>query len=86
MNNKKLVDQVTEAMNLLKKAQDDNTKLLKIIEASVTNGNATALGGSGYRCGKGKNQKEEYKKTDHLMEPEETGASVGRNQGQHHGW
>eukprot|EP00957_Ditylum_brightwellii_P156421 11905070-Ditylum_brightwellii.AAC.1 len=34
MNNKKLVDQVTKAMNLLKKAQEDNAKLLKIIEAS----------------------------------------------------
>eukprot|EP00957_Ditylum_brightwellii_P009353 707444-Ditylum_brightwellii.AAC.1 len=34
MNNKTLVDQVIKATNLLKKAQEDNAKLLKIIEAS----------------------------------------------------
>ena len=70
MNNKKLVDQVSEAMTLLKKAQEDNTKLLKIIEASLMKGPVAATSGGGYRRGKGKNQREEFKKTDHLMEPE----------------
>eukprot|EP00957_Ditylum_brightwellii_P031301 2372784-Ditylum_brightwellii.AAC.1 len=35
-NNTKLAEQLAEAMNLLKKAQEDNSKLLRIIEASVT--------------------------------------------------
>eukprot|EP00957_Ditylum_brightwellii_P034129 2586957-Ditylum_brightwellii.AAC.1 len=35
-NNTKLAEQLAEAMNLLKKAQEDNSKLLRIIEASIT--------------------------------------------------
>eukprot|EP00957_Ditylum_brightwellii_P123786 9436156-Ditylum_brightwellii.AAC.1 len=33
-------------------------------------GHVAATGGGGYRRGKGKTQREEYKKRDHLMEPE----------------
>eukprot|EP00957_Ditylum_brightwellii_P050345 3817966-Ditylum_brightwellii.AAC.1 len=35
-NNTKLAEQLAEAMNLLKKAQEDNCKLLRIIKANVT--------------------------------------------------
>eukprot|EP00957_Ditylum_brightwellii_P194672 14829096-Ditylum_brightwellii.AAC.1 len=50
-------------MNLLKKAQEDNSKLLRIIKASVTG--TKPPGGS--RKGK---RRENFEKTDHLMEPE----------------
>eukprot|EP00957_Ditylum_brightwellii_P069070 5243232-Ditylum_brightwellii.AAC.1 len=49
-------------MNLLKKAQEDNSKLLKIIEASVT---GTKPQG-GVRKGK---RRIDFEKTDHLMDP-----------------
>ena len=62
-NNTKLTVQLAEAMNLLKKAQEDNSKLLRIIEASVTGTNPQ----SGARKGK---RRENFEKTDHLMEPE----------------
>eukprot|EP00957_Ditylum_brightwellii_P123196 9393391-Ditylum_brightwellii.AAC.1 len=35
-NNTKLAEQVAEVMNLVKKAQEDNSKLLRVIEASIT--------------------------------------------------
>eukprot|EP00957_Ditylum_brightwellii_P100866 7687607-Ditylum_brightwellii.AAC.1 len=35
-NNTKLAEQLAEAMNLLKKMQEDNSKLLRIIKASIT--------------------------------------------------
>eukprot|EP00957_Ditylum_brightwellii_P055058 4173282-Ditylum_brightwellii.AAC.1 len=50
-------------MNLLKKAQEDNSKLLRIIKSSVTG--TKPQGGA--RKGK---QRENFEKTDHLMEPE----------------
>eukprot|EP00957_Ditylum_brightwellii_P174049 13251970-Ditylum_brightwellii.AAC.1 len=50
-------------MNLLKKAQEDNSKLLRIIESSVTGTKPQ----SGARKGK---RRENFEKTDHLMEPE----------------
>eukprot|EP00957_Ditylum_brightwellii_P127660 9735857-Ditylum_brightwellii.AAC.1 len=49
MNNKKLVEQVSEAMTLLKKAQEDNAKLLKIIEVSMMKGPVPATSGVGAR-------------------------------------
>eukprot|EP00957_Ditylum_brightwellii_P137074 10451940-Ditylum_brightwellii.AAC.1 len=50
-------------MNLLKKVQEENSKLMKIIKASVT--------GAKLQCGvrKGK-QRIDFEKTDHLMDPE----------------
>eukprot|EP00957_Ditylum_brightwellii_P069838 5303813-Ditylum_brightwellii.AAC.1 len=50
-------------MNLLKKAQEDTSKLLRTIKASVTG--TKPQGGA--RKGK---RRESFEKTDHLMEPE----------------
>eukprot|EP00957_Ditylum_brightwellii_P075818 5763157-Ditylum_brightwellii.AAC.1 len=62
-SNIKLAEQLAKAMNLLKKAQEDNSKLLKIIEVSVA---GSKLHGGGKK-GKGRT---DYAKTDHLMEPQ----------------
>eukprot|EP00957_Ditylum_brightwellii_P156289 11895458-Ditylum_brightwellii.AAC.1 len=61
-SNAKLVEQLAKVMNLLKKAQEDNSKLLKIIEASVTETKPQG----GVRKDK---RRIGFEKTDHLTDP-----------------
>ena len=62
--NAKLAQQLTEAMKLLKKAQEENNVLLKIIQGA-------GLTQQGWSQSKNKKRgKIDYEKTDHLMDPE----------------
>eukprot|EP00957_Ditylum_brightwellii_P019880 1499795-Ditylum_brightwellii.AAC.1 len=61
-SNAKLAEQLAKAMNLLKKAQEDNSKFLKIIKASVAGTKPQGGGRKGKR-------RIDFEKTDHLMDP-----------------
>eukprot|EP00957_Ditylum_brightwellii_P050847 3855987-Ditylum_brightwellii.AAC.2 len=70
-NNTKLTTQLANALKVIKQLQDENTKLLKTIELSVSTGAVTGGGDSSPRntCHNHR-KKVDYDKTDHQMDPE----------------
>eukprot|EP00957_Ditylum_brightwellii_P070334 5343257-Ditylum_brightwellii.AAC.1 len=81
--NKKLTEQLEEAHSLIKKLQDENATLLRIIEASIIGKTPTTTTPPRKNCKRGKI---DYKKMDHLMEPEEAGTSAGSHKGKYNEW
>eukprot|EP00957_Ditylum_brightwellii_P074302 5645559-Ditylum_brightwellii.AAC.1 len=70
-NNTKLTTQLANAMMVIKQLQDENTKLLKIIELSVSTGTGTGGGKLSPRNNYYNNRKTiDYDKTDHQMDSE----------------
>eukprot|EP00957_Ditylum_brightwellii_P011193 847676-Ditylum_brightwellii.AAC.1 len=70
--NKKLTEQLKDAHSLIKKLQDENATLLRIIETIVTGKTPTFPTTPRPPTSPRKNhrrRKIDYKKTDHLMEP-----------------
>eukprot|EP00957_Ditylum_brightwellii_P162459 12370969-Ditylum_brightwellii.AAC.1 len=59
-------------MKVIKQLQDENTKLLKIIELSVSSGTGTGGSKMTPRNNRNKNNRKsiDYDKTDHQMDPE----------------
>eukprot|EP00957_Ditylum_brightwellii_P190647 14513623-Ditylum_brightwellii.AAC.1 len=71
-NNTKLTTQLGDAMKVIKQLQDENTKLLKIIELSVSSRTGTGGGKTTPQNNRNKNNRKliDYDKTDHQMDPE----------------
>eukprot|EP00957_Ditylum_brightwellii_P182505 13902636-Ditylum_brightwellii.AAC.1 len=71
-NNTKLTTQLCDVMKVIKQLQDENTKLLKIIELSVSSGTGTGGGKllPWSNCIKSNRKSIDYDKTDHQIDPE----------------
>eukprot|EP00957_Ditylum_brightwellii_P011588 875812-Ditylum_brightwellii.AAC.1 len=71
-NNPKLTTQLGDVMKVIKQLQDESTKMLKIIELSVSSGTETGGGKLSPRnnCNKNNRKSIDYNKTDHQMDPE----------------
>eukprot|EP00957_Ditylum_brightwellii_P204742 15340656-Ditylum_brightwellii.AAC.1 len=71
--NTKLTQQLANAMKIIAQLQDENAKLLKIVEVSACACTGTVIVPAGRGTSSGKNcfnwKKTDYKKTDHIVDP-----------------
>eukprot|EP00957_Ditylum_brightwellii_P026071 1971178-Ditylum_brightwellii.AAC.1 len=70
--NKKLTEQLKDAHSLIKKLQDENATLLRIIKTNITGKAPTSPTTPRSLTSPGKNRRRgkiDYEKTDHFMEP-----------------